>query len=160
MRFSVIAAASGGLLALALTVSAAAEPFSYPTDDDHLLFEYHRYSDKLAVRDPTPRVRLYGSGRLVIYFPTYMRRAGEYETWLSGEEVQTLLATVSEAGVGSINSEQLESDIALAAAAEETLTGTLRYQSEQVSSTFAVDLGDAQPSTLKVVNLLSQAQKR
>ena len=69
-----------------------------PAGQDPILIEYHRYSSKLAERDPTPLVRLYGSGKLLVHFPHYMKRAGDYQTTLTQEEVDQLMDTLRSAG--------------------------------------------------------------
>jgi hypothetical protein len=50
-------------------------------------------SEEVGIRDAdrTPLVRLYGDGRVVVHFPAYMRRAGDYELWLPEEDVQRLV---------------------------------------------------------------------
>lgn len=143
--------------ALSLPIVAGAD---YPRGDDHLLIEYHRYSDKLAERDPTPRIRLYGSGRLVVYFPHYMARAGTYHSLLSDAEVRALVNELSTAGVTTLSAEQLNAEIDASVALEESVTGMLHYQSETVTSTFLLDLTDDGRGSkpLRAKNLLSVAR--
>ena len=46
---------------------------------------------EFADQDPTPLVRVYGDGRVEVYFAAYMKRAGRYELRLSAAELETLL---------------------------------------------------------------------
>jgi hypothetical protein len=46
--------------------------------------------------DPTPFVRVYPGGRVLIHYPAYMKLAGDYELVLSDEEVEELLSSFAD----------------------------------------------------------------
>jgi hypothetical protein len=150
------------LIILMLAASVAnAEITDYPRSDDHLLVEFQRYTNKLAIVDYTPSVRLYGSGRLVIYFPQYMQRAGEYEAWLTDSEVLDLLNTLEDAGVTTLTSETVAADAQLSATIREAASRELRYRSEVLTTQFTVDLDTSKsgPTILRAENLQSDAEE-
>ncbi|NRB71417.1 MAG: hypothetical protein HRU51_05820, partial [Xanthomonadales bacterium] len=49
---------------------------------------------ELAEQDLTPRVRLFGDGRLLIHRPSYMKRSGTWETQIEPAEVDNFLQSV------------------------------------------------------------------
>lgn len=57
--------------------------------------------------DPTPFVRVYPDGRVLVHYPAYMKRAGDYELRLSDEELQELLASFADQDVLTLEEEGL-----------------------------------------------------
>jgi len=60
--------------------------------DDSSGFVLLQFGQDVGIRDAdrTPRVRLYDDLRVVVHFPIYMQRAGDYELTLHESEVQEL----------------------------------------------------------------------
>ena len=76
----------------ATSVGAAGQPglgFSTLPSDVVLSLSYHH--DLLAENDPTPMIRIYGDGRVLIHYPAYMTLAGDYETRMTTGELRQLL---------------------------------------------------------------------
>lgn len=65
------------------------------SNPSEVILAYHEIPDMLENPDPTPRIRVYSSGRVVIFYPHYMKRAGTYETLLSQGELQRLLHSLA-----------------------------------------------------------------
>ena len=90
-------------LTAALFISAsaaqAAPPFEprilLPADPDAVVISYTEIPDLLANPDRTPRIRVYGDGEVLVHYPVYMKRAGDYRMYLNPGEVRRLLLTVS-----------------------------------------------------------------
>lgn len=144
------------LASLACWVSAAWATGPH-TDHDPILIEYHRYSSKLAERDPTPLLRLYASGRLLVHFPHYMKRAGEYETALAQAELDRLLDTLASAGFVGAQAGQTARRVASAQSQQLSLHNPF-YRSETTISHFVVYTGNpVVPMTLR--NLQSDARR-
>lgn len=56
-----------------------------------LLVSFREIWPEFAEQDPTPLVRIYGDGRVVVHQPAYMKRRGVYEMWLPKPELEALL---------------------------------------------------------------------
>lgn len=55
--------------------------------------------------DPTPFVRVYPDGRVLVHYPAYMKRAGDYELRLSDEELRDLLGSFADEEVLTMEEE-------------------------------------------------------
>ena len=110
-------------------------------------------------RDPTPLLRIYGSGRVLLYYSAWSPRAGVYEMRLSTAELDQLVAAI--AG----NALDVTSSIALAEAAEEAeqesrnLRGELYYSSDSTISELNVYWTNARTEPLLFENLQDTARR-
>lgn len=71
----------------------------YSAAADRLVLEYHVTFGELAGSDTVPRLRVYGNGRVHVHNPPYMKKAGDYELWLSDQEMNGLISSLAEKGV-------------------------------------------------------------
>ena len=81
------------LTALGHAVAVSAQsPYEVSSSPDFVVLQL---SVEAGIRDAddTPRVRVYGDGRVAVHFPAYMRRAGDYELRLPEPALRTLLAS-------------------------------------------------------------------
>jgi hypothetical protein len=58
--------------------------------------------------DPTPFVRVFPDGRVLVHYPAYMKKAGDYELILSEEELNALLSSFSEEGILALEPDELK----------------------------------------------------
>jgi hypothetical protein len=63
----------------------------HPTDPDTVIIDYQRDHPMLAEKKGAGSIKVYGDGRVVIYFPEYMKKSGTYEIYLDETEIQALL---------------------------------------------------------------------
>lgn len=68
-------------------------------DPSVLILKFDQKIDMIAEPKPTPLLRLYGDGKVLVHFPVYMKRAGNYEMQLSKQEVKSLLSSLEQKGV-------------------------------------------------------------
>jgi hypothetical protein len=89
---------AAGPSALVAAAAAAAEPrFSFSRAAAAApVLELGYSGGMIANRDPTPFVRVFGDGRVVVHYPRYMKKAGDYTTTLSQEELEDLLRPFAE----------------------------------------------------------------
>mgnify|MGYP000543981361 CR=1 FL=1 len=97
------------LIAIAITLTFSAlvaaqgnsadkqKVFEYSTDSETVILSYSETPDLLANPDPTPRIQVYGDGRVLVHYPNYMKRAGEYQLYLTPGELRQLLVATSDA---------------------------------------------------------------
>lgn len=86
------------MLAVALPFQAFAQDRSasqpdVTCDPTSPVLELSYSGGMIADPDPTPFVRVFCEGRVLIHYPAYTKRAGEYELVLSPQELDELLAT-------------------------------------------------------------------
>ena len=62
---------------------------SWDPAPDALLVSYREIWGEFANQDPTPLIRLFGDGRVLIHYPVYSPKAGEYALWLHPDELET-----------------------------------------------------------------------
>lgn len=58
--------------------------------------------------DPTPFVRVFPNGRVLIHYPAYMKQAGDYELHLTEEELRELLDSFADREVLTLENESLQ----------------------------------------------------
>lgn len=78
---------------------ATAAVFQFSTSDSKPIIEFNEVHHILAQRDTTPRLRVYGDGRVYVHFPSYMKKAGDYDLQLSSEELNELLHILAGNGI-------------------------------------------------------------
>ena len=80
--------------------SVAPEPikgsFAYEEASEEPLLELSYEGGLIQDPDPTPFVTVFPNGRVVIHYPAYMKKAGDYELNLEDEELQQLLGSFAD----------------------------------------------------------------
>ena len=114
--------------------------FDFPQERDHLLIEYGMHHDELAENDPTPWVRIYGDGTVLVHRPQYVRRAGSFRMQLDDVALDGLVATMVDLGVVELEADRLDESIRRADAARESKDGTRVHISDHSWSRFQIHL--------------------
>ena len=92
-----------GAVLLVSTLSARAQVLDARAGTNDLVLEYGHLHSMLAEQDTTPLLRIYGDGRVLVHYPVYMQRAGDYELRLPAEEVESLIAELEAEGLASLD---------------------------------------------------------
>ena len=71
--------------------------FYFPSDPEYLILSYSYHLPTIPP-DPTPRVRIYGNGRVVVHRPLYKSSPGDFELQLSNDELDELLRSFEACG--------------------------------------------------------------
>ncbi|RLA49718.1 MAG: hypothetical protein DRR42_15085 [Gammaproteobacteria bacterium] len=66
-----------------------------PSDPDTVVIAYSEIPDMLANPDPTPMIRVFVDGEVLIHYPEYMKRAGDYQVFLNPGELRRLMIALS-----------------------------------------------------------------
>lgn len=102
------------------SASANAEPmvdipanvsFEYPQNNSHVVMTYRIHNEIVSVETP-PLITIYGNGKVRIHYPNYMKKAGDYEFWLSDTELDDLLSSMNNDGLMDYSSPLLEQQYA------------------------------------------------
>jgi hypothetical protein len=73
------------------TSSWAQSSYSIARSSDSVVVQWSRTPGELEAIDSTTRVTVYGDGRVLVNFPEYSPRKGNYETRLSSDELDALM---------------------------------------------------------------------
>lgn len=64
-----------------------------------VIIEYTLEHDMLVQQDTQPLIRIYGDGKVLVHYPVYMKKAGDYEMQLTRNELQLLLRQIVQDGI-------------------------------------------------------------
>ncbi len=107
VSWAAILVAAFGIMSTAV---ASPDPIvSWDPDPEALLVSYRDIWAEFANQDPTPLIRVYGDGRVLVHYPVYTPKAGEYELWLPPTELETLLLSLLAKGLATFEPETVES---------------------------------------------------
>ena len=96
-RVGVLSAAA--IVGLAAAVVASAQtPLAFQASENPSTVVMQLTQDVGVEGDDTPLLRIYGDGRVLVHFPVYMRRAGDYGLRLDSTELDGLLQTFVQGG--------------------------------------------------------------
>ena len=108
LRRAVILATVAGLIAVAPApaqtgpAAPGVASFSWDENPAAVVISYRDVWAELADQDPTPLVRVFGDGRVLVHHPDYTPRAGEYELWLEPAELDSLLVSLLDKGLATV----------------------------------------------------------
>jgi hypothetical protein len=70
---------------------------AYSRAPSALLVSFKEVYPEFADQDPTPLLRIYGDGTVVVYRPSYMKQAGRFEMLLGAAELDALMLELASA---------------------------------------------------------------
>jgi hypothetical protein len=79
----------------------------YDPSPGALLITYHEIFPELVDPDPTPRLRIFGDGRVLVHYSPRLRRAGDYELRLSATELEALLYSLVDNGLADFDRDDI-----------------------------------------------------
>jgi len=88
---------------LSLAQTGSAPSVIWDSDPDTLLVSYRDVWAELANQDPTPLIRIFGDGRVLVHYPVYTPKAGEYELRLGPQELESLLTSMAAKGLATVD---------------------------------------------------------
>ncbi len=72
------------------------------------VIHYWRDVQMLSGIDDKPAIRVYGDGRVRVHYPSYMKRAGDYEMQLNDAELTALLRSLSSDGLMEMDEKKIK----------------------------------------------------
>ena len=66
----------------------------YPRDRGTVVVSFMEVLGEIKDQDPGPSVRVHGDGYVVVHYPRYMKRAGDYALQLSPQEMDNLMRSL------------------------------------------------------------------
>ena len=116
----------------------------YSRDPGTMLVSFREIFPEFADQDPTPLVRIYGDGRVAVFFASYMKRAGQYEMLISSDELEALLLQLTPVLLNfdeeDVRSQKQAADDLLWAATSEWEDMTLIHDADAEVSIFNLNI--------------------
>ena len=81
----------------------AESKFGYAKDNETIVVHYSRTPGELEALDSSTTVTVYGSGRVVVHYPEFGKRKGDYRTSMSDNELDELVTTLIDNNVMEFN---------------------------------------------------------
>jgi hypothetical protein len=85
------------LLALGTVLAGSAIAqlvIDYPRDRGTVVVSFMEVLGEIKDQDPGPSVRVHGDGYVIVHYPRYMKRAGDYALQLSPQEMEGLMLSL------------------------------------------------------------------
>jgi hypothetical protein len=118
-----------GVAGVALAQTPPAAPaeaqasFAYSRDPAKLVLSFDEVLGAIEDPDPGASLRVYGDGRVVVHYPDYMTRAGDYSFQLGRDEMEGLLRSLIDKEVVEFDEAATRRGVREAAAARRTDAG-------------------------------------
>lgn len=93
-----------------------------------------------------PAVRIYGDGRVVQHRPSYMKRGGDYEAWLSHADLDRLLRFLADRGVMAFDPESVKAEQLAAVRKRVAATGGEPVVADAPTTILNIDLEEFAPA--------------
>jgi hypothetical protein len=118
------------------------------------VIHYRQNVHMLAVTDDMPSVKVFGDGRVLVHYPVYMKKAGDYEMQLSDKELADLLQGMSGNGIIDFEENKVKQQMRDEKKSAR-LRGELYAVSDAVETSIVINLDEYQknPSSPKIKNL-------
>ena len=94
-----------------------AQPPSFDRSGETVVLHYQEVIGALAADEPGPSVEVYGDGRVVVRYPSYMKQAGTHTVQLSAQELDALVERVVNEGLLPFDTDAAAEDLGAARAA-------------------------------------------
>jgi hypothetical protein len=108
-----------------LETATAHAVIEYTDSSQALIIKFEERFGEIGDTGPGPSVGVYGDGRVSVYYPPYMKRAGTYQLQLTPEEIDRLLQLLSAQNIPAFDGAAVRQTRDLAAAAKEVASGKL-----------------------------------
>ena len=136
-----VAGAGGARAQAPQAAPAGAQPtFAYSGDPATVVLSFGEILGAIEDPDPGPSLRVYGDGRVVVHYPDYMKRAGDYSFQLGREEMGGLLRSLIEKEVVEFDEAAARRGLRQAAAARRADPGELFAVSDDATTEIGLRL--------------------
>ena len=133
--------------------SYAKAQVEYSRDPGTILISFREIFPEFADQDPTPLIRIYGDGRVVVFHPAYMKQAGQYEMMMSRNELEDLLLELTpvlmDFNAGEVKRQKKAADVLLWESATDPEELTRFYDSDAEISVFQLNIDAYRPDGLQ-----------
>lgn len=124
----------------ATALPAAVAVFQFATGNSEPIIEFNEVHHLLAQRDTTPRLRVYGDGRVHVHFPAFMKKAGDYDLQLSHAELNELLRMLAGNGIMDFDAAAIKQERQQLETMHRLATGTVTHISDATDTLINIRL--------------------
>lgn len=75
------------------------------------IIEYQQNIDMLSAIEDKPSLRVFGDGRVLVHYPVYMKKAGDYEMQLNADELVDLIRDLSSNGIMDFDEKKVKEKV-------------------------------------------------
>ena len=122
----------------------------YSREPEKMLISFKEVFPEFAEQNPTPLIRVYGDGRVVVFHASYMKQAGQYEMLMPPGELEALLLQLTPVllnfDVANVRSQKRAEDGLLWAAASELSDVIVFHDSDAEVSVFNLNIDTYWPN--------------
>ena len=112
--------------------------------NSQLLLSYTQVHDMIAEPDKVPLLRLYDDGRVLVHYPMYMKKAGDYEQYIPAAEAMNLVAYFENGSLADFDRATLQEQKQRMEALRRATDKTLYYISDDTHTVFQLYPEDAE----------------
>lgn len=140
-------------------VQAAGFRLNTDVSSDAPILSFQQNIKMLSATGDMPSVKVYGSGRVLVHYPVYMKLAGDYEMQLDEVELVNFIRAMSDDGMMSFDRKKVTEKMQVAKN-EERKKGQLFTISDSVESVIDIRLDEYQKNRLspKQKNFVKRVQ--
>jgi len=120
--------------------------YDYPRTANFVVIEYSQVITMIGDPDPTPLLRIYGDGRVLVHYPAYMKRGGDYEMRLDDTELQQLIASLELKGLFSYDKNSVRQLKQQSKTRQIAATPIATMRSDDTFSVIKINLGSYMPA--------------
>lgn len=137
------------ILLLAATAGGAGDApiIRYPAAADFRVLEIRTSIPLTPYTKDTPAVRIYGDGRVLQHRPSWMKRGGDYEAWISHTDLDRLLRFLADRGIMTFDPERVEAAQLAAARERVSATGGEPVVADAPTTVLNIDLAEFAPAS-------------
>lgn len=89
--------------------------FRYSVNSAVPVIDYQQNIHMLSAVNDRPSVKVYGNGRVVVHYPVYMKKSGDYEMQLSKKELVAMIRSMSNEGLMDFDEKKAKASCRLVA---------------------------------------------
>ena len=114
--------------------------FEYSVDPRTVVVSYTHILGGIGDTDRGPSLKIYGDGHMVVHYPSYMKKAGEYTLELTRGEMNRLLRSLTAKKVMEFDPQAIRRSKLEADAATKNAQGTLYSESDAPTTAIEIRL--------------------
>ena len=123
---------------------------AYSDNPDFIVIEYSVAAEMIAQIDTIPLLRIYGNGQVVVHFPSYTQRAGDYTMQIGAAELQELLYILENNGVMRFDRQKVLQQKRQSLLQQRATRNLVTQRSDDTRTTIKINLSSYQSGSMPI----------